>query len=602
MRTTITAAFVCAAILLLFAAMKGGAQPQYLQKSGSGFATVDHGALGEGAGFGAAGREVNLSALPQAQASSVSVSPRLRPLDGLTDEEYAARKASAAQPDAGAVKAHPGPAAPGGGNGESVSADRGFLAQQEIVNGPRPPDMAIAVGQQFVVQFVNSSIAVYDKNGNLQPGFPKSADTFFGLPSGRYTTDPRGFYDWVNNRFVFVMLQETSPFSGTNSGAVMFAASRTSDPRGNWWVYNSNFTAQIGTAGQCPDYPTLGHDSNNWGLHATKGGFYIGINQFSGSGHCSGAGFSTNYVFFVPKDAIYSGAGYGYWYFFGLFANGRTVDTVQPTNVTDRADHPAAIFLVNSYNINFGGGQCSSGCNGLVTWTVSGPTSGSVIAPNNPFAFLQGGNGPILTGIARSTTHNYSLPPNANEPGCANCIDTNDTRISGQVKYHAGSLFGALETGVSGAVATAGPIWFELHPVMSNNNSQLSSVTERQEDCFVCGGWASNGSAYFATLQPDLENNIVMVFGFSSDAAYPGMVYTSRRVTYGDSLMDGVGIYLVSGAAFYGEGRWGDYTATAPDLTTAQKPEMWFAGEYANSSGLWGTAIGGANYVKPSSQ
>src|SRR5436189_2760366 len=164
MKTAITAAFACAAILLLFAAMKGGAQPQYLQKSGSGFATLDHGALGEGVGFGEAGREVNLSALPQAQGSSFSVSPRLRPLDGLTDEEYAARKASAEQPDAGAVKGRPGPAAPSGGNGiESVSADRGFFAQQE--NGPTPPDMALAVGQQFVVQFVNSFIAVYDKNG-----------------------------------------------------------------------------------------------------------------------------------------------------------------------------------------------------------------------------------------------------------------------------------------------------------------------------------------------------------------------------------------------------------------------------------------------------
>ena len=95
MKTAITAACVCAAILLLFAAMKGGAQSQYLQKSGSGFATLDHGALGGGVGFGEAGREVNLSALPQAQGSSFSVSPRLRPLDGLTDEEYAARKASA---------------------------------------------------------------------------------------------------------------------------------------------------------------------------------------------------------------------------------------------------------------------------------------------------------------------------------------------------------------------------------------------------------------------------------------------------------------------------------------------------------------------------
>jgi len=48
--------------------------------------------------------------------------------------------------------------------------------------------------------------------------------------------------------------------------------------------------------------------------------------------------------------------------------------------------------------------------------------------------------------------------------------------------------------------------------------------------------WSNNGSAYYATLQPDPENNVVMVFDYSTDAVYPSMVYTSRRVTYGDSL------------------------------------------------------------------
>jgi len=43
---------------------------------------------------------------------------------------------------------------------------------------------------------VNNYVAVYDKSGNLQSGFPKAADTFFGLASGTYTTDPRAFYDW----------------------------------------------------------------------------------------------------------------------------------------------------------------------------------------------------------------------------------------------------------------------------------------------------------------------------------------------------------------------------------------------------------------------
>jgi hypothetical protein len=480
---------------------------------------------------------------------------------------------------------------------QSVGAINGFFAQQEVCC--TPPDHALAVGENFVVQFINTYIAVYDKNGNLQAGFPKSADTFFGLPAGTYTTDPRGFYDWANHRYVFVMLTESSPSSGTNTGRLMLAASQTYDPRGGWWVYNSLVSFP---AGECPDFPTLGHDQNNWGSGATKGGFYIGINEFGGSGHCDGAGFIGNYVFFLPKDPFYVGAGYSYWYFLNLFVNGTNVDTIQPANMTDRSDHPDAIFLVNSYNILFGDPS-----NGLAVWSVSGPTTGSLVAPNNPFAFLQGGSGPVLTFAGTGTAHNYTFPPNADEPNgtggvCSGCIDTGDKRISGQVKYHAGELFGAFETGVSGSPSTAGPIWFDVHPVVNDQNSTITSSVERQEDCFVCGGWANHGSAYYATLQPDQENNLVMVFQFSSDSAYPGMVYTSRRVTYGDSLMNGVGTYLVSGSAFYGQGRWGDYTATAPDLTIANAPKMWFGGMYANSSGNWGTAIGAAQYLLPSAQ
>jgi hypothetical protein len=202
-----------------------------------------------------------------------------------------------------------------------------------------------------------------------------------------------------------------------------------------------------------------------------------------------------------------------------------------------------------------------------------------------------------------ATSHNYSFPPQASEPGCTvaegPCLDTNDVRISGQVKYHAGELFGSFNTGVSGT-SVAGPIWFEVHPVL-NTSGVITSAEERQEDCFVCGGWASNGSAWFATVQPDGENNLVMVFDFSSDAAYPGTVYTGRRVTLSDSLMNGVGSYLVGGSST-ASGRWGDYTATAPDLTITNAPLMWFAGQYTASSGSWGTAIGAAQFGVPSVQ
>jgi hypothetical protein len=368
-------------------------------------------------------------------------------------------------------------------------------------------------------------------------------------------------------------------------------------------VYSNNFQQ---SSGVCPDFPTLGHDTTNWGPGATMGGIYIGLNLWSGANDCHHDGYNNNVIYILPKDALYSGGGYSAWYIPGLNNNGTPVDTLQPDNVTDRADKPSSIFWTNSYNYDWNS-YCSGsgGCNGLIVWSESGPTTGAACAgasagcPNDPFWYLQGGNGPTLTGKAISTTHSYAFPGNAGAPNCTaastTCVDADYTFISGQVKYHAGHLFGSFNTGVAVSPAVVGPIWFDLHPV-TDNNGQLTAVEERQEDCFLCGGWTNNGSAYYATVQPDQENNLVMVFDFSTDTVYPSMVYTSRRVTYGNSLMNGAGTYLVGGAGTGVSGRWGDYSATAPDLTIATRGLLWFSAQYAPSAGSWGTAIGAVEY------
>jgi hypothetical protein len=552
---------------------------------------------------------VNLDALPLFKPTKVTTQRFWdhRPLDGRTDAQYDALKKAVLKPQAaGKLGAEPSrgeqlvktkPSVSGSAGPLVVGPTTYFTAQSE--NGWDPPDMALAVGTNFVVQMVNNSIAVYDKHGNMQAGYPKSSDTFFDLNSGTFTSDPRLVYDWTYHRYIVVMLYESSPTSGTNTGGLLIAVSQGQDPRGNWYVYNGP-AITVGSAGDCPDYPTLGHDSNNWGPGATKGGFYIGINLFSGSGNCSGSSFSGNFVFMFPKDAFYSGSGFSGWQFDGLNVGGTLVDTLEAANMTEWSDKPSTILLINSFNFNFNSGCSSANCNGLEVWSISGP-SGS---PNNPFDFLQsGGSGPTLTGVEVATAHNYSFPPKASEPGCTvaegPCLDTNDVRISGQVKYHAGELFGSFNTGVSGTSVT-GPIWFEVHPIVSTS-SVITGAEERQEDCFLCGGWANNGSAWFATLQPDGENNLIMVFDHSTDADYPQTAYTSRRSTFGDSLMNGAGFDIASGSSQV-TGRWGDYTATAIDLTIANAPYMWFAGQYADASNGWGTVIGAAQYAVPSDQ
>jgi hypothetical protein len=538
-------------------------------------------ALGGAASFASEAREVNMDFIPQATPSEITPHMKmLRPRDGRTDAQYAEMKRQAAQlagsGNGGYGMLRNAAPAPDGGS-TFLHSTHSFRAQSEVCC--TPSDMAIAVGPTYVVQFVNTYVAIYTKTGVLQSGYPKSADTFFGLPAGTYTTDPRGFYDWKNGRYVFVMLTESS-FSSNNVGQLMLAVSTSSNPIANptWHI----FKWQVGATGECPDYPTLGHDTNSWGTNGTKGAIYIGINQFANN--CNG-GFIQNYMFVIPKDKPYAGTGMPYWYQYGLTVGGTLVDTLQPSNPVSQGDRPSATYLTNSFNILF---NCGGGCSGLTMWSV-----------NNSAAFTTGGPGPTFAGVVLPTTHTYYYPPNANQPGHAQSIETIDARITGSMYYHAGDLWGSFETGVSG-VSGAHQIWFDYHPILDTNGN-ITGGDERQEDCFVCGGFGTNGSSYFATLIPDTENNVTMTYTFSDDNIYPEYVITGRRVSYGDSLMNGVGHYLAGGSGYYSQFRWGDYSAVAPDNTTASSPLMWTAGDFDNG-GNWGTVISSQSYTGPKDQ
>src|SRR5713101_2526660 len=72
--------------------------------------------------------------------------------------------------------------------------------------GCNPPDMGLAASPQFVLQGVNTQWEVLDSKGNVQPGWPVSAQNFFGVPNEPnncdsahlnqpFLSDPRALYD-----------------------------------------------------------------------------------------------------------------------------------------------------------------------------------------------------------------------------------------------------------------------------------------------------------------------------------------------------------------------------------------------------------------------
>lgn len=570
-RHALTAATALAALALLgmpgpAEAQSSDAAPQVSATLGSGQARMTHYSV--------------LDSLPRMTRQEALAHPKIRrPAAGIGEQQYQARKARAATAPFTTKGASeppaPAPARPIGL--ETPGARKNFNGGDETCSNLTPADMGIAAARNVVLQLVNSCIYIFNGNGVLSVGYPKSFNAFLGLPASADTFDPRALYDAVANRFITTIDQFDV---ANNQGFVWVSVSATSDPRGAWFHYRMQF----GSQGSAPDFPTLGQDRH---------GIYIGANVF-GAANGNFTSFQQNQVDLLPKAAMYRGAGFNFRFFTNLNVGGVNVDSTQPANTADTMDNPRAEFMVSSKNINFGGGQCSgSPCNGLVVWALSNQFDTTTFFPE-------------LSGVSIGTAHNYMLPPAARQKGGPNNIDTGDTRISGEVTYSHGTLYAALNTKDDGGFAST--LWFQIQPVLNDNDPrctgaftnacpQITTATILNEECFACGGQGTNGSNYYGVVQPDLEGNATMVYAFSDDNNNPGVAYASRRATQAANSFHDVGNFLADGQHSYSQGRWGDYNGVAllqgiqqPIETTPQV--IWFSGMYALSNGNWGTRIG----------
>jgi hypothetical protein len=90
-----------------------------------------------------------------------------------------------------------------------------------------------------------------------------------------------------------------------------------------------------------------------------------------------------------------------------------------------------------------------------------------------------------------------------------------------------------------------------------------------------------------------------MVFSYSDDQTFPESAYVSRRATQAVNTMHDAGFVMCGGASAYSQGRWGDYSAAAPDLTSAQTNAMWYSALNVLAGGNWGTCIGSSSFTSP---
>jgi len=499
-------------------------------------------------------------------------------------------------------------------NNSSLSAS--FIGQQAsaitcsyfVGSGCNPPDMALGASPRFVLQGVNTQFEVWDTAGNVQPGWPVSAQSFFGVPnvtaadgtpcdtahnSQPFLSDPRALYDPIGGRFWAAVLQaENTPSLGLPmdcefKSVYYVAVSQTSNPSDSWNVYEFNMSTQPDFAA---DYTQLGIDGQ---------AVYFSANMFGLSGGLNGGFYSE--LFEANKAKMEAGQG-GFTAdgFFNLQGHGPgltkktgpyLVDTVQPAINLDGSAGGAEVFVNTIQGPDPTNGHlCSSpadSCSGLVVWKMTNPT-----------AHDHGGPAPTLTGTYVATRP-YAFSPAATQPSCKECIDALDLRITGTPVVRNGVVYATWDTAVdNGTHVVPGIEWAQVN--ISNRDSENGNGARTDYYNFT-----GDAAATFGAVMPDAEGNVVMLFEHMSSAVFPEARYIVKRS--GQDNFKGPGVLLKAGEMSYrptrcgvdiNPCRWGDFMAASSDGAG----HIWFAGEYANTINTpvnhgrnWGTWIGAIN-------
>jgi hypothetical protein len=488
------------------------------------------------------------------------------------------------------------------------SVKASFIGQQSSATtcsyfgpGCNPPDMAVAASTGLVLQGVNTQWEVLDTAGNVQAGWPVSAQAFFGVPnvtdkhgnpcdtahlSQPFLSDPRALYDRADNRFWAAMLQVENglgiapdcPFKSVYYVAV----SSTSDPRGAWNVYEFNMSldskfaadfTQIGINGEAVYF-----SANMFGpASGLNNGFYAEI-------------FEANKAQMEDGQAAFTAAG-----FFNMKVTGPgntsatgplIADTLNPALNLDGSGGNGELFAdtmdgpdpMTGHFCGFFGGGAADACSGLGLWRMT-----------NPIAHDSGGAAPSLAfNLAPTKPYVFSAP--SDQPSCNQCIDPSDLRISATPVVRGGVLYAAWETGLdNGTQVVPGIVW---------TSTNLSDVTGRSNYYNLSG----DTSVSYPALMPDGKGNVVMLFDRMSNTVFP----ETRFIVSAGGQFHGTGTLLKAGETNYRPQlcgtstlpvcRWGDFSAASFDGAGT----IWVAGEYANQLNLgppqngrnWGTWIG----------
>ena len=393
--------------------------------------------------------------------------------------------------------------------------------------GSYPPDTHGAIGGDYFIEVTNQHVDIYNKNtGTLVKGV--SLASFFGYTK-RDLFDPRCVYDHVRNRWIITA--DAFPESYTEQYQFI-GISKTSDPLGSFYIYNVDVNIQDNK--DFWDFPQLGIDKN---------AIIITGNVFL-------AGIIPKYarMFVAEKSRLYSGLSIKVKFFSGLKMN------ITPPIVLDDGEKT---FLVSP------------------TWKGNTITKYILMYPDNL---------PTLTS-STITVPEYSIPPDAKQPGTTTLLDTLDCRFVNACIQYADSLW-QVHTIKNGNRPT--PKFYEFNTAIDTvTQSGFFYASETSHDWNASIAANTNGDVFVTWSSTDPSA------GINAEVRFSG-----RRVSDPLGIIPS-GNKLYTSSTYYkptndSPERWGDYSAVTID--TNDSLSAWIVNEKINNSRIWGSSIGQIGY------
>jgi hypothetical protein len=526
--------------------------------------------------------EVNLATLPVATAAEIAaasmksapINRSLKtPAQQAAYDQWARSHTSALPHVAGQPDPVGGPYSPnfvGGGTiPELVSkADKIDYSQS---GGWNPPDQAIAAAPGYVFEGVNNVLEVFTPTYAQKYG-PWTADTFFApiKHAGATFGDPQITFDAERAVYLIAWLEITPNSCGTgcNNDYIDLAISKTSTPNplGNFFEYS--IPANVPINGYFCDYPTLGYDY--WGTYV----LCVDFNVSTGT-------FVDNSEFAFNTNGLLAGAIGPYFVWGTLTTDVNTCNGPCPAFRLSPAIEdgvPQAEWIIAT---DAGYGVAS---NYLLLCSITN-THGLTTA-----------TAPTFTCGANTLPLPYDDPVFADQPsGTATLYPGFGTK---QIVYRDGQLYFALPAAYDCNGHTVdGILWAAVNPELTTFaahnpqwvNGLVGAYTDSGIFCYINGQ-----DAFMPTLEPGSEDDMALVFNYSSTSLHPSIIYTGRMADDQPGCMaqclTPTSAYVIAGTSDNTTGRWGDYSACSLVTNLVTRGIAFCGGEYGGSD-KWNTEL-----------